>query len=322
MLDADTLADITEHGGDPAVLIAQARSSRSSLTDALKALGYTKLGARKKVEQALVAAAAEAGAGDVGDAPTAEDVAEPVGGPPPPQEDRAAPPPAAQAPPEPKPTRDADSMQSEGTAAFQAGRFAEAVGDWGDALSTFCDGVSQPQPERLASSIRGELEQRLVARSEPALAELRDAERAVARAMKDHVADAVTELRAGMDQRDVAPELAAESLQRLRANLRHFWPDGASFEVGMDPWPEVEQQLMVAEQVVEAARPRRPPSLPAVRPPGRAGGAASGRRADPGPHRLLVRQRRAVRSARRAAGRAAPPLRGRRGPVRARDAAD
>lgn len=139
--------------------------------------------------------------------------------------------------------------RSDGSA--RLGRFAEAVGDWGDALSTFCDGVSQPQPERLASSIRGELEQRLVARSEPALAELRDAERAVARAMKDHVADAVTELRAGMDQRDVAPELAAESLQRLRANLRHFWPDGASFEVGMDPWPEVEQQLMVAEQVVE-----------------------------------------------------------------------
>ena len=52
MLHADVLADIAAHGGDAAELLAHARSSRLALTQALKDLGYAKLGARKKLEQA------------------------------------------------------------------------------------------------------------------------------------------------------------------------------------------------------------------------------------------------------------------------------
>ncbi|MEC7725313.1 MAG: serine/threonine-protein kinase [Planctomycetota bacterium] len=131
------------------------------------------------------------------------------------------------------------------------GRFAAAAGHWLEALAAFCDGVSHPQPERLGQDVRSELARRLAARSEPALAALRGAERGVAVAMRDHVAGAVEAIRAGLDDRGAAPELARESLQRLRANLRHFWPDEDAFEVGIAPWPEVEQLLMVAEQDVE-----------------------------------------------------------------------
>ena len=97
-LDPDIAAELKSLGADADALVNTARTSRSSLTDTLKALGYNKMGARKKVEQALVAAAAAKPEAAVAPAP-AEDAA--TGSQPPPAEEKAAAPPP---PPPPQPT--------------------------------------------------------------------------------------------------------------------------------------------------------------------------------------------------------------------------
>ena len=47
MLDPDVTSELQKAGADPLALIAQARTSRATLTDTLKELGFSKLGARK-----------------------------------------------------------------------------------------------------------------------------------------------------------------------------------------------------------------------------------------------------------------------------------
>ena len=147
-LDPDIAAELKSLGADADALVNTARTSRSSLTDTLKALGYNKMGARKKVEQALVAAAAakpEAAVAPAEDAatgsqpPPAEEKA--AAAPPPPPQPTPAPAPAAPAPAPPPPpvVRDADTAQAEGTAAFQLGRYAEAIEKYTEALGLRSD---------------------------------------------------------------------------------------------------------------------------------------------------------------------------------------
>jgi len=137
------------------------------------------------------------------------------------------------------------------------GDFAKAISDWQIALTAFCDGVSQPLPELLTEELRRQLDRQLTIHAKPALAMLVQAEEAVVRAMRDHVSTALVDLRAGISSRDVDPELTVEALGRLRTSLSHYWPDSACFELGRDPWPEVEQQLVATELAVEQQRNER-----------------------------------------------------------------
>lgn len=105
----------------------------------------------------------------------------------------------------------------------------------------------------LAKAFESELDQR----SEPALRALDQAEQAVVRALRGHVTAALGELKAALAERDADPDVAGAALARLRANLGHFWPGPASFQLGRDPWPEVEQQLMAAEHAIELRRGER-----------------------------------------------------------------
>ena len=128
------------------------------------------------------------------------------------------------------------------------GRFAEAIGDWQVALTAFCDGVSRPLPELLSADMRGRLTQQLRERSERELAMLSAAEKAVVHAMRSHVTRALRELRADLTEGGADPEAFAAGLRKLRGDLARCWPAPACFEVGRDPWPEIEQELAVAEQ--------------------------------------------------------------------------
>lgn len=134
------------------------------------------------------------------------------------------------------------------------GRFADAIGDWQIALTAFCDGVSRPLPEYLSAEIRARLEQQLRERSQRALSMLSAAETAVVQAMRNHVAAALHELRADLTEGSGDPDLFAAGLRKLRGDLARHWPAPACFEVGRDPWPEIERELAVAEQVVAQHR--------------------------------------------------------------------
>ena len=68
-----TLDELRAAGGDLSALCELVRTSRPALQDALKTLGFAKMGVRKKMEQALVAHASSAA--HAGAAPAAEDIA-------------------------------------------------------------------------------------------------------------------------------------------------------------------------------------------------------------------------------------------------------
>ena len=118
--------ELRERGGDVDHLALLARGDRAALGEALKALGYTKMGMRKKLENELVAyepaVSPNAPAAPVAPAPAAAAAA------PRPAPAPAAAAPAAAAAPEPQ------GDQALGTAAFRAGRHDEAEAFWKKAL--------------------------------------------------------------------------------------------------------------------------------------------------------------------------------------------
>ena len=149
LMDAEAIVeDIRSHGASVEELVELARSSRETLSDALKAAGFTKMGARKKVEQFLVARAASEPAAAIG--PTepstaprlADDAAMPTGTSVPPASSApvaaaSAPTPTAQAAceqPSLSELSGVDRLQAEGKAAFVAGRYEDAVKLYTEAL--------------------------------------------------------------------------------------------------------------------------------------------------------------------------------------------
>ena len=58
--ESDPLADLAGRGGDASALRALLQGDAAALTEALKALGYTKIGQRKRIESALLQTAATA----------------------------------------------------------------------------------------------------------------------------------------------------------------------------------------------------------------------------------------------------------------------
>ena len=131
-MDAEVASDLRAHGGDLNTLLALARDApRADLSEALKILGYTKMGARKKVEQALVAEAATApsSAAPVEPAALASPAPTATGA----NDETPANPPAS-APALP-PAADADSLQAAGTEAFKAGAHERAAALYGEALA-------------------------------------------------------------------------------------------------------------------------------------------------------------------------------------------
>ena len=135
-MDAEVASDLRAHGGDLNTLLALARDApRADLSEALKTLGYTKMGARKKVEQALVAEAATA--------PSSAAPAEPPEPPASPGPTATGATPTATGatddapanPPALPPKADADSLQAEGTAAFKSGAHERAAALYGEALA-------------------------------------------------------------------------------------------------------------------------------------------------------------------------------------------
>lgn len=130
--------------------------------------------------------------------------------------------------------------------------FAEAIGHWRVALSTFCDGVRQPLPERLPDAVRVVLNERLQRAATPAIVALEQAEQAVAAALRAQVATSVEDLRSRLDG-GADPVVVREVLQRLRSNLGYFWPAASCFGVDRNPWPVVEQQLLAADTAIELA---------------------------------------------------------------------
>ncbi|MFK7742792.1 MAG: protein kinase [Planctomycetota bacterium] len=130
------------------------------------------------------------------------------------------------------------------------GDFAAADRLWRDALPTFCDGVRQPLPEKLAEPIRIRIGRMLSnARSEAAAA-LGRAEQRVQEGLRDEVAATVADLRQRLAG-GASPDAVGELLQRFRRDLLHFWPPSQSFLVGNDPWPEVDQQLMALQHALD-----------------------------------------------------------------------
>jgi len=135
---------------------------------------------------------------------------------------------------------------------LRATDFAGADRLWRDALPTFCDGVQRPLPEQLQDDARARMQQRLqLAHSDArrailaAQAEVVDALRAEADATTGHLRDRLAD---GAD-----PVAIAEALRGLRKDLGQYWPPSENFTVGADPWPQVEQLLMVAQQAVDTA---------------------------------------------------------------------
>ena len=125
--------------------------------------------------------------------------------------------------------------------------YAAAERLWRDALTSFCDGVRVPLPERLPEALRRSLREKLLAAWQAAQQALDDDESVVRQALLDEVATACR----GMAERlqaDVAPEAVDQSLQRFRQDLTQVWPAAGRFRPGRDPWPEVERQLGALQQ--------------------------------------------------------------------------
>ena len=151
----------------------------------------------------------------------------------------------------------AEAVRGRASSRARLGDFAGAAEAWRAAQTAFCDGVRHPLPERLPPMLAKAFEAELDQRSKPALRALDQAEQSVVRALRGHVTAALSELKSALAERDADPDVAGAALARLRANLGHFWPGPASFQLGRDPWPEVEQQLMAAEHAIELRRGER-----------------------------------------------------------------
>ena len=130
--------------------------------------------------------------------------------------------------------------------------FAGAEALWTGAMRWFCDGSTQPYPERLAEQTRSQMEQKRKHRSDAALSMLAQEEDKSVRALQSEVSNTVANLLARLSD-GADPWVVSEALQRFRTNLGHYWPPADNFRLGRDPWPEVEQQLMSAEHAVELA---------------------------------------------------------------------
>ena len=113
----EDLAELRGRGGDLAALAAMGRKDRAELGEALKRLGFTKMGARKKVENALLNAYTPPAAAEAAPPPPA--ATEPQALP------RRAPAPVPLAPAAPE-----DTDHARGTAAFREGRHADAEAHW------------------------------------------------------------------------------------------------------------------------------------------------------------------------------------------------
>lgn len=139
---------------------------------------------------------------------------------------------------------------------LRASDFAGADALWRDALRWFCDGNTQPHPERLAEKTRNLMEQKRLQAREEAMRVLSDEEQNTVRALRQEVADSVAVFMARLKD-GADPWVVSEALQRFRTNLGHYWPPADNFRLGSDPWPDVEQQLMSTEQALELARNER-----------------------------------------------------------------
>ena len=130
-MEADTRSEISSAGADVDSLLSLARGPRSELSDALKKLGFTKMGHRKKIEQQLVAEAAAMPAPPAAPAAVEPASPKPTGSSAPPS---AAPAPAPAPEPPPPPSDPAERLQAEGTAAFKVGNHEKAAKLYSEAL--------------------------------------------------------------------------------------------------------------------------------------------------------------------------------------------
>ena len=133
---------------------------------------------------------------------------------------------------------------------LRASDFAGADAMWRTARESFFNGLEVPTLERLPEAIRTVVNQKWSTAQAAAVRALQAAEERTVGALRQQVATTVADLRARLDD-GANVWVVREALQRFRSDLGQVWPAAENFRIGNDPWPEVEQQLMSTEQLVE-----------------------------------------------------------------------